>query len=104
MIYIISNGRHYKIGYSEHPANRLKQLQTGSSDKLILVGVANGTRKDEERIQKAFYPQRIRGEWFRLTKKDIRKIIDQKAHQPYKVALCWILHLIIAWQLWSICT
>lgn len=36
MIYLIYDAelKHIKIGYSKHPNKRLKQLQTGNSNKL----------------------------------------------------------------------
>ena len=61
---------HIKIGFSEkHPKGRLKDFQTGNSNKLILLGFLEGTYQDETNLHQEFYEERIReeNEWFRLS-------------------------------------
>jgi len=84
MIYIITNGEHYKIGYSNNPSKRCRQLQTGSSAKLVLYGVTDGTIADEEALHKKFQLQRVRGEWFNLSMEDIEYILSFEAPTPYQ--------------------
>lgn len=36
-IYLLTNGNHYKIGFTKNINNRIKQLQTGSSTKIELI-------------------------------------------------------------------
>jgi len=56
-----------KIGFSEtHPKGRLKDFQTGNSNKLILQGYTEGTPQDESNLHQEFSEERIRNEneWF----------------------------------------
>ena len=56
-----------KIGFSEkNPKGRLKDFQTGNSNKLDLIGYIEGKKEDENRIHQEFYEERIRSvnEWF----------------------------------------
>ena len=59
-----------KIGFSEkHPLGRLKDFQTGNSNKLILLGYIEGTQQDESNLHREFYEERIRNEneWFKYS-------------------------------------
>ncbi|EPJ0264676.1 GIY-YIG nuclease family protein [Vibrio parahaemolyticus] len=60
---------HVKIGYSTRSAliRRLKKHQTGSPDKLVLLGVALGGRKFEAHLHKQFKDSRLHGEWFQFS-------------------------------------
>ena len=54
-----------KIGFSEkHPNGRLKDFQTGNSNKLNLLGYIEGTYEDESNLHREFYEERGNGEWF----------------------------------------
>ena len=56
-----------KIGFSEkHPNGRLKDFQTGNSNKLNLLGYIEGTYEDESNLHQEFSEERIReeNEWF----------------------------------------
>jgi hypothetical protein len=55
-----------KLGFTaSHPRTRLKALQTGSADELMLYGWSAGTMEDERRFHLIFSDYRIHGEWFR---------------------------------------
>jgi len=56
-----------KIGFTEkNPKERLKDLQTGNSNKLILLGYIDGTNQDEYNLHQEFSEERKRiGEWFK---------------------------------------
>lgn len=57
-----------KIGYTEvDPLTRLATLQTGSSEKLSLLGSFPGTPKDERDSQLELHEDRLEGEWFSPT-------------------------------------
>lgn len=56
-----------KIGYSQNPLGRLKQLLTASSSKLKLAKVIKGTRKSEAGYHKLFARWKVRREWFELS-------------------------------------
>lgn len=71
---IINSSGRVKIGSSDNPQKRLKQLQTGNSDKLKLLHVIRCNRPSwqvERRIQSWFLNHRQEGEWFSLPKETI---------------------------------
>ncbi len=71
MIYLIQNLQtlDIKIGISKNPEKRVRQLQTGSSEKLLLLKIFDITndRQIEKRLHKMLWQNRQRGEWFALT-------------------------------------
>lgn len=64
MLYIITDGTNYKLGYSINPASRLKELQTANAKPLVLLGTAEGEIEDERRYHKLLAETRLVGEWF----------------------------------------
>jgi hypothetical protein len=66
MFYFIINESRtkVKIGKSQFPEKRLKQLQTGTDEKLFLYGTAPGDKIEEQDLHRRFAPYRLRGEWF----------------------------------------
>lgn len=79
MIYFIvdTDKNEVKIGFSENPEKRLKQLSTATSSKLILVATINGTRKTESDYHRHFARYKKRREWFELSP-EIQAFIDRK--------------------------
>ncbi len=75
-IYVISCGNRLKIGYSTNPNERLKQLQTSNSEKLVLEW--SRERADacqlEKHLHRTFNKHHIRGEWFDATTLTIGQI------------------------------
>ena len=73
-----------KIGFSEkHPKGRLKDFQTGNSNKLNLIGYIEGTYQDESNLHHEFSKERIRkdNEWFKSSsrlKDRIKKLLEEK--------------------------
>lgn len=70
-LYVISDGKLVKIGFSINPEKRLSQLQTGHPDKLELI-YREQVPDDkalilEQLIHKANNHLRVRREWFKLT-------------------------------------
>ena len=67
-IYCITDCKRIKIGYTKQKDvnKRLKQLQTGSPDRLYLLGYFFGNMSDEKYLHKLFAKDRMRinGEWF----------------------------------------
>jgi len=72
-----------KIGFSEkHPEGRLKDFQTGNSNKLILKGYIEGTYQDESNLHQEFSEERIRkdNEWFKSSprlEKRIKEMLEK---------------------------
>ena len=66
----------YKIGYTKNsPEKRIKQLQTGSKNKIILVESfwSNYSTKLESTLHYVYREYRESGEWFDLPKKIVDK-------------------------------
>lgn len=66
MIYFIKNiaTSNIKIGFSDNPRKRLKELQTGSAEKLVLIKTIEGDQKLEGQLHELFSHCRLDGEWF----------------------------------------
>jgi len=70
-----------KIGFSEkHPEGRLKDFQTGNSNKLNLLGYIEGTYQDESNLHQEFSEERGSGEWFESSprlKDRIKELLEE---------------------------
>ena len=80
--FIQEEGTHkIKIGFSEkHPNGRLKDFQTGNSNKLNLLGYIEGTYEDESNLHREFYEERGNGEWFEYSprlKEGIKELLEK---------------------------
>jgi hypothetical protein len=53
-----------KIGKANDPIARLKTMQTGSSDRLALIGYVAGSNDKERELHRRFAALRKSGEWF----------------------------------------
>lgn len=58
----------YKIGVSKNPKKRIKQLQTGNGEDLIIIESFKSEypHKLEIALHNTFSPNKKRGEWFSL--------------------------------------
>jgi hypothetical protein len=56
--------KNIKIGFSTDPNDRLRQHQTGSGEKLLMIACVEGNQELETQIQKRFDSFRVHGEWF----------------------------------------
>jgi hypothetical protein len=69
-VYLITNGYvHYKIGItSKTIGRRMRQLQTGNSEKIQLVKSykSENYREIESWLHRKFGNKRLQGEWFEL--------------------------------------
>lgn len=66
MIYVLRAeelGR-VKIGFSKNVPQRLARIRDGAPSRLALIAVAQGNRRDEAALHKAFAFYRVHGEWF----------------------------------------
>lgn len=77
MIYFIQAGKDgpIKIGHTDNtPEKRLKELQTGNPEKLILLGYMDGDKKQEALLHQMFHFHRQNGEWFNPSETVIQQI------------------------------
>ena len=70
MIYVIYNeaNKHIKIGFSNNPEKRLKNLQTANSSKLILLHKQEGELNEEKVIHNELKDHCLVGEWYEYSK------------------------------------
>ncbi|SRR5260221_8603220 len=73
LIYLVRGREYYKIGASTHLRKRMTELQIGSEYPLTLVTTVNTeSPKRVERFLHVFFAvNKIRGEWFDLSERDI---------------------------------
>lgn len=84
-VYFITSGEATKVGWSLDPERRLRSLQTGNPEPLVLLAKIEGTKKDERRIHKSLRRARLHGlEWFQagavlayLAGRDVPTIFDR---------------------------
>ena len=81
-IYAITNGTQIKIGYSGNVKRRLKQLNTGSADKLYILCTFIGGRELEQEIHIKFGYNRINGEWFKVDQ-DMLDYLNSMSQDKY---------------------
>lgn len=62
----------YKIGVGVKPEKRIKTLQTGNSETLVVVNKFKSefSTKIETNLHKKYFGSHKRGEWFYLTNKE----------------------------------
>lgn len=71
MIYFIQDTLtcHIKIGFTDgDPDARLRALQTGNPNPLVLLGTSQGDLEDEQDLHRRFSEWRVQGEWFKPAK------------------------------------
>lgn len=75
-IYFIQgeNGGAIKIGLSNNPKSRLKQLQTGYPDTLKILLIILGDEKVERQLHEELKLSKLHGEWFKPDENVIDKI------------------------------
>lgn len=55
-----------KIGKANNIKSRIRELQTGSADRLRLLAAIQGDERQEQQLHRRFAGLRLQGEWFRL--------------------------------------
>jgi len=79
-VYFISNGNNaVKIGKSNDPAKRVKELQTGSPHTLTLIRKINhyidkAAHDVEQQYHELLASKRLKGEWFELTDNEVHAL------------------------------
>lgn len=72
-VYLIhANDGKYKIGSAKVPENRIKQLQTGNTEKLTIVGkyLTKNYSQVEKAMHRSYNHALLQGEWFNLSIED----------------------------------
>ena len=79
-------GKEVKLGMSKSPGQRLKQLQTGFPNKLVIWGFCKeASPLTEKEVHEQVKASRIEGEWFLLTE-EVRHVIEKiKNNRPERV-------------------
>lgn len=83
-IYFIGHGgsKTMKVGYtSGNPHMRMAALQTGSPDKLYMMGWIAGTLDEERELHRRFAHLRVSGEWFRF-EAELEEFYETNVHVP----------------------
>jgi len=76
-LYIIKFNNLYKIGVSNNPTKRLKQLTLGENAKVIHTKEMVNAFKVEKHLHEVYQHKKISGEWFEnLTDEDLELLID----------------------------
>ncbi len=84
-VYIIENTYLHdtKIGISNNPEKRIKQLQTGNSRQLVIkytikFNTRNEANKLEYALHKKYSKHRLCGEWFEIDSNKVIKYLEDK--------------------------
>lgn len=84
MIYVIrpEGSANVKIGMTKTPQGmrrRLESLQVSCPDKLVVEATMKGGRLKESCIHHFAISRHVRGEWFRLSKEEVKRMIAKYA-------------------------
>jgi hypothetical protein len=64
LVYFLRCGEFCKIGFSDQPEARKRELEVGNPNEVVLIGCWGGTMQDERRVHRYFASSHHRGEWF----------------------------------------
>lgn len=76
-----------KIGSANDPLGRLRDLQCGSPDRLVLAATAPGGPRGEAGYHLEFHADHVRGEWFHLSPRIVDEIHELGGELPAGVML-----------------
>lgn len=79
-VYLIrGNDGKYKIGIAKNPSQRIKQLQTGNSDKLQIIETyqSENASKIESALHHRYAHVRNEGEWFDMSITEEVSFVEQ---------------------------
>jgi hypothetical protein len=79
-IYLIKSAGRVKIGYSNNPWKRYRQLSTGCPTPMALIFTlyCDDAPSVERKLHEIFEERRERGEWFRVSVDEILIVIGQQ--------------------------
>jgi hypothetical protein len=69
-VYIVRPGARniVKIGHTGNIHKRIKEMQISSPERILLIATIEGGEREERQIHTRLRSERIRGEWFKLSK------------------------------------
>lgn len=71
-VYLVKLDKHYKIGISKSPNDRLKEFTLLPYElETVLIEKVKGYDKREKELHEHFANKRVRGEWFELNEEDV---------------------------------
>ena len=78
-VYLIKGGKFHKIGWAIDPKKRRTQLQAGNPQQLEIVWTKTTpswyiATQIEKTIHNTYARKKVRGEWYKLSKRDVREI------------------------------
>ena len=77
-VYLITDGKYYKIGCSLNPFRRLKQLQTANPNCRLLGYTKKYT---EQQLHNKYKKYKFKKEWFKLPYDEVKTLLDVM-HKP----------------------
>jgi hypothetical protein len=80
---IDENMKRLKVGTSVNPKKRLRSIQTGNADRLVIYGTVQGDRHFEKQLHNEFAQHRLNGEWFVFA--DCKPRVDEILGKDRKV-------------------
>ena len=90
MIYFLRSNNNIKIGYTEHPKDRIDAIQTSNPNSIECLLLISGGKDKELSLHQRFQKDRIRqnGEWFKYSQPIIDFINDNiKDDRRYEFGL-----------------
>lgn len=82
-IYVIGTIEKQKIGFSKDVGRRLRALQTGNSEKLVIHHSVQVPDEQARYVEKTIHHEynylRIKGEWFKMTPEQAKLCIEHAA-------------------------
>ncbi|MDO9520607.1 MAG: GIY-YIG nuclease family protein [Pseudohongiella sp.] len=73
-----------KIGFSKNPGKRIRELQTGSSRKLAILGwIESGDSFLEKALHLKYQQHRLNGEWFSIEPEDVLEELRRKGASSF---------------------
>jgi predicted GIY-YIG superfamily endonuclease len=98
-VYLISdsNTYNYKIGISNNPEKRIKELQTGNENKLKIIHkvLCENYKNVETALHNQYSFLEINGEWFELREEDVKNFPEscKKIDENFKIINLFKLYL-----------
>jgi hypothetical protein len=91
------NGGPIKIGHTNDIEKRIKLMQTGNPDKLVLLHLTSGGKNFEDQLHVRFSEFHYRGEWFYPSEEILDFISELKIKDEKEPHIPTIVEFALAW-------